>query len=152
MIVAYLCNCKPWKHYNPRYIQGNKVLILPWFLIMCFNWNRNLRNIYIPVRALLVCSKNMHIASLFKDLSGHSMKLKGDQIFTYSGFLFTVMKEKLLEFFFCVSVRKIVCFCVKWSRVTYVFNDPFTEKHFYLNLLVINSILLWVAIQVLLGP
>ena len=44
--------------------------------------------------ALLVCSKNMHIASLFKDFSGHSMKLKGDQIFTYSGFLFTVMKEK----------------------------------------------------------
>ena len=53
-------------------------------------------------------------------------------------FLFTVMKKKLLEFFF--PARYLVCFLKSkmHSLVTNIVNFVFTENYLYLNLLVTN--------------
>ena len=58
----------------------------------------------------------------------------------------------LLEFSSFISVRHVICLKVKYNRVTVTLSCVITEKNLYLNLLVVNLILLWIAIKVSLAP
>ena len=62
---------------------------------------------YILVRALLICFRNLH-----QDLPGYSVTQRGgwkfDQIFRYSKFSFIVMRKIMLEFSFFISVGYIM--------------------------------------------
>ena len=65
---------------------------------------------YIPVMVLLVCLKNRH-----HDFPGYSITFRRggwerDQMFRYSRFSFTVMRNILLEFSFFLSLRYIIYF------------------------------------------
>ena len=52
----------------------------------------------------------------------------------------------VLEFSSFLSIRYVICFKVKYNRVTVTLSCVITKNNLYLNLLVANSIFLWVAI------
>ena len=77
----------------------------PWHITIQGKYKSIRSQKYFLVRALLVCFSNRH-----HYFSGYSTTFwkggwKGDQIFKYSRFLFTVMKNKLLEPSFFISER-----------------------------------------------
>ena len=94
-----------------------------------------------------MCSSSGN-ASLFQDVTlqyNLKRRLEGNQISKYR-FGFTVVRMVLLEFSSFTSIRYIICFQVKYNIVTDTLNCVITVTNLYLNLLVANLILLWVAI------
>ena len=139
--------CKSKKRYNLRYKIQVCTLIFEnefWLKLIFQKYS-----LCVPFRALLVCFRNRHQYNVtfrhWYSITFWGGGWKDDQISKYR-FWFTVIRKRLLEFSSFISIRYVIHFLIKYNRVTVTLIRVITKKNLYLNLLVTNKILLWVAI------